>query len=480
MFFVQIAVTRINCSGSQLFIFSEEILLIFLQAGAGQPILGYYQIRTPILLVRDPEIIKKVLVTNFDSFQETYYVVDKNLDPLVARCPLMLSGDVWRGVRSLEAPAFTLGRVVTHFPTMALESREIIKYLETEAPKHRPGGLEVRDLTCKFTTDVVVRCGFGVYGNSFTEADATLRKLAAPTVGVWKAIRFTLHSLIPKLPEFLRVRYMELEDQSFFQLLIKELILYRETKRVFRNDYLQMLMHIKCMGNIVKGKNTIRIAGVNLDYNDEDIASHALNLLHFGCELPSFILTLALYELASNPEIQTRLRAEIDVVLMRYSGGLTYEAVQEMSYLDMVLNETLRKYPPFQFLTRVCTRSCQLPLRNGESFILEKGTAVLIPLEGLQMDPEHFPNPEQFDPERFSEERRATIKPFSYIPYGVGPRQCFGMKFADAEMKAGLVTIISHFEVFRTPRTAATITKDPFTSLFDNKGGMWLDFVRRK
>ncbi|XP_067005294.2 cytochrome P450 6k1 [Anabrus simplex] len=365
---------------------------------------------------------------------------------------------------------------------MAYECREMIQYLENEAPKRQPDGLHVKNVTCKFFTDVVMRCGFGVYGNSFIESEATLQKFGEEfaTFGMWKTGRILLAFFAHNMPTFLRTRLMDINEQNFFRLLITELIQYRERNRVFRNDYLQMLMHIKNMGIIIKGKNTIRVAGITIEYTDEDIASHALTFFLTGCELPSNTLTCALYELALNPEIQIRLRAEIDSVLTRHCGGLTYDAVSEMSFLDMVLKETMRKYPACPMMFRLCTKSCQFPLPDGGNFILEKGTAINIPVEGIQMDSEYFSEPEKFDPERFSEERKDSIKHFTFLPYGGGPRQCFGIKFGEAMMKAGIVAIVSHFEIRTTPKTPVKIVKDPCTFMLPPKGGMWLNFVRRQ
>ncbi|XP_068084191.1 cytochrome P450 6k1 [Anabrus simplex] len=449
------------------------------RTGYGFPLLGYFEFCTPALLIRDPKLVKKVLVTDFHCFEETGYGMDVKLDPLLARNPFALCGKLWRAVRSLLTPGFTLYKVKNQFPLMAVECREMIHYLETEAPKYRPGGVEVKSLLRKFSVDVVVRCAFGVHGNSFSDPEAVFFKIGESfnEHGSWKQIRLILYNSLPKI---LRSSFWDINAQYFFLQLIKEIILYRERNRVFRNDYLHMLMHIKRMGTIVKGRNIIRVGDVDIEYTDENIASYALLLFFTGFHLPTCTLSFALYELASNPEVQTRLREEIDDVLMQHNGGLTYEAVEEMIYLDMVLKVTLRKYPPFHSITRMCTKPYHLTLDSGRTILVEKGTAVVIPVEALQNDPNHFPEPDLFDPGRFSEEQRVNVKPFTYLPYGAGPRQCFGMKFADAEMKAGLVAIVSHFEIHRTEMTPATIEKDPCTITLDMKDSLWLDFVRRK
>jgi cytochrome P450 len=85
--------------------------------------------------------------------------------------------------------------------------------------------------------------------------------------------------------------------------------------------------------------------------------------------------------------------------------------------------ETLRKYPPVVFIDRVCSKSIDLPEYDLK---LEKGIVIGLPFYGLHHDPEYFPEPDRFDPERFNEANKHNIKPFSYLPFGAGPRNCVG------------------------------------------------------
>lgn len=89
----------------------------------------------------------------------------------------------------------------------------------------------------------------------------------------------------------------------------------------------------------------------------------------------------------------------------------------------MVISETLRKYPPLPFLDRVAMDDYKIP--NSE-LIIQKGTPVYIPMLGLHYDPEYFPNPDKYDPERFSEVNKNNILPFTYFPFGAGPHNCIG------------------------------------------------------
>ena len=89
----------------------------------------------------------------------------------------------------------------------------------------------------------------------------------------------------------------------------------------------------------------------------------------------------------------------------------------------MVLNEALRMYPVLPWLDRIAENDYNFP---GTNLTIKKGTPVILPMKSMHMDPKYFPNPEKFDPERFSEENKKTIQPYTYFPFGEGPRNCIG------------------------------------------------------
>jgi cytochrome P450 family 6 len=93
------------------------------------------------------------------------------------------------------------------------------------------------------------------------------------------------------------------------------------------------------------------------------------------------------------------------------------------SYMCPCLTETLRKYPPVPVVTRECTKTIKL---RGTDVTVEKGVHVLLPIMALHRDPKYYPDPERFDPERFSEAEKKKRPQFSYIPFGEGPRLCIG------------------------------------------------------
>lgn len=134
-------------------------------------------------------------------------------------------------------------------------------------------------------------------------------------------------------------------------------------------------------------------------------------------------MSFALYELALNPDVQDKLAEEIRKYTSENGDKLTYDLLQEMKYLDMVVSETLRKYPPVGNLFRQCTKPYTIP---GTNVLIEAETRVFIPIYAIHRDPKYYPNPEKFDPERFTPEEKAKRHPMIYMPFGEGPRNCIG------------------------------------------------------
>jgi hypothetical protein len=99
-----------------------------------------------------------------------------------------------------------------------------------------------------------------------------------------------------------------------------------------------------------------------------------------------------------------------------------FDDLISLMLIDLYI-ETLRKYPPVPGLNRICTKDYKVP---GSNIMIKKDTKVWIPVLGLQRDPEFYPDPEKFDPERFSEENKNERHPYTFIPFGEGPRVCIG------------------------------------------------------
>lgn len=142
--------------------------------------------------------------------------------------------------------------------------------------------------------------------------------------------------------------------------------------------------------------------------------------------------------------------------------------------------ETLRMYPPVPTLTRICVQDYKM---KNTDVVIEKDTSILISTLGLQRDPEYFPNPDKFDPERFSEENKKNRHPFVHLPFGDGPRNCIGniviikhtvynnnisdnyfflgLRFGVMQSKIGIASIIRRYNVTISPKTKMPLQMNP-------------------
>jgi cytochrome P450 family 6 len=203
------------------------------------------------------------------------------------------------------------------------------------------------------------------------------------------------------------------------------------------------------------------------------MAAQAIAFFSAGNDTTSITLSLTLYELALNKNIQDRLRQEVTEVLHE-DEEFSYESIQKMKYLDMVLNETLRKYPLAPFLNR---KSDVRYTFEETGFTLDKGVSVIVPISGLHYDPEYYPDPEKYDPERFSDENKKNINPYTYLPFGEGPRNCIGQRFALLVSKVALAYTIKDFLFETTNQTAVPLRFDPGSLFVQNRGGIYLKVV---
>ncbi|KMQ83374.1 cytochrome p450 9e2 [Lasius niger] len=153
-----------------------------------------------------------------------------------------------------------------------------------------------------------------------------------------------------------------------------------------------------------------------------------------------------------------------------------------MTYMDMVISETLRKYPPMFFTDRLCTKSYELPPSQPgyKSVTVESNSVMMIFIYGLHRDPKYYPNPDKFDPERFSEENKDNIVPYTYLPFGHGPRKCIGNRFALMETKILVVHLLQKFILKRTEKTVEPVVIDKIGFNLQPKGGFWIGLEKRE
>jgi len=180
-----------------------------------------------------------------------------------------------------------------------------------------------------------------------------------------------------------------------------------------------------------------------------------------------------LFELSVNPQIQRKARQEVIDVLAKHNGVFTYEAMMEMHYLDRCLQEALRKYPTVASLIRKCTTDYPVP---DTGITIPKGTQTMIPVYAIHHDPEIYPNPDTYDPDRFLPEEVEKRHPLSYLPFGDGPRNCIGLRFGLMQTRVGLATILKNFELTPCSKSTNPLVLNPKSLILAPTGsGLWLN-----
>ncbi|XP_032676625.1 cytochrome P450 6a2-like [Odontomachus brunneus] len=429
---------------------------------------GFYNFSSPSLMVIEPELVKEVMQTNFASFQQNAIAVDSNLDPLVANNPFIATGEKWVTGRKRLTYAFSSMRLKILLESVKLVCVEFESFLDRKLNKAEKMELDLKELFSRYTAQVVASAGFGVDGLCFDEKEssASFRNIAKTVMepSVRSTLVFNIIMMIPWLNKIFKISFIPKHVDRFFRGLITDLMKKRRTENVPRNDFLQLMVELE------------RMEGDKFDV--EVLASHALSFVLDGYETSSSNLSFISFYLATHSEVQEKLRKEVVSVLSRYEGVLTYEALKEMTYLDQVINESLRVTPMGPVLTKYCTAKCELKGSDGLVCSVEPGTLILIPVQGLQEDPRYWDNPEVFDPERFSPDRKHSIEKFTYLPFGEGPRICVGMRMALLQVKACLAVFLKKYSLELSPKTQVPLKMLPGNFLPTPKGGLWA-FVRQ-
>lgn len=191
-------------------------------------------------------------------------------------------------------------------------------------------------------------------------------------------------------------------------------------------------------------------------------------------------LSFLSYELAINPDIQDKLYAEIAEVAATLNGDkVTYETLQKMKYLDMVVSETLRIWSANIMVERRVNKQYVLENTDGSKVVLQPGETVWIPAFAIQHDANYYPNPDKFDPERFSAERKHEINPFTYMPFGIGPRACIASRFALTQLKATAFHLLQNFRIEAGPNTMVPLKLKTKPRLFEPENGFLLQLKLR-
>ncbi|NWW10005.1 CP3A9 protein, partial [Oreocharis arfaki] len=397
---------------------------------------GIYDGRQPTLAVADPQIIKSVLVkdcyTTFTNRRRT------DLAGVLSSAISLAEDEHWKRLRTVLSPTFTSGKLKEMFPIMKHYGEVLVKNVQKRVKED--SSISVKDIFGSYSMDVVTSTSFGVNIDSMNNPkDPFVREMKKLVKFDFFDPLFILSFVFPFVTPVLakmNVSFFPTDAVDFFMRSIAKIKQEREKEaHKGRVDFLQLM--IESQHSSSQGNNEANHSYKAL--TDTEVLAQAFIFIFAGYEPTSNTLGYLAYELALHPDVQQKVLQEIDTVLPN-KAPLTYEAIMKLEYLDMTVNETLRMYPLGGRIERTCKKDVEI---NGVT--IPKGVVVTIPPYVLHRDPEYWPNPDEFRPERFNKENKESIDPYTYLPFGAGPRNCIGMRFALLTLKVAIASLLQHF-----------------------------------
>ncbi|KAM8718346.1 hypothetical protein ACLKA7_000161 [Drosophila subpalustris] len=456
--------------------FTNDMRDIYMKYRETDSYVGTFLLRSPKLLLLEPKLINEVFVSAFSHFEnnDASRMIDTRKDPLVQCNPFVLDGDEWRLQRGIFSPLLTSGRIRTAYGNMQRICGKLCDYIQHSSRPHN-----AMDLGLRFTSDNLFDCVLGIEARSFTESPLPVAKhnkaMSEDNRGL--ALAGALNGLFPHLPIWLRPKVIPKSYDDFFGQLVLKAFKLRRERRQERNDFINHLLDMQQEHQLTESQ----------------LLSHAMTFMFDGLDTTSSTIAHCLLLLARHPECQQRLWQELDEACSRSRSSSSsnfssrdqllpdFDVLCELPYLSACLNESLRIYPAGGWASKTCTSPYTFHgSRHREPLQMYPGDNVMIPIYGLHHDPNFYPEPEVFRPERFLNGGLKRYQQMGvFLGFGNGPRQCVGIRLGLVQSKAAIAAIVRRYEVQANGRTLEGIQLDPLIFVGAHKGGIWLDFTQR-
>jgi len=373
-------------------------------------------------LIYHPDSIKHVLQENNRNYNKDVFTYTI-FRPFLGQGLLINDGESWLHQRRLMQPAFHRKRISAYGTIMTDATEKLLERWQSYA--QQDSSLDVAEEMMRLTLQIVGKTLFSLdlsdETNSIGAALTTLLKL----LGNYVYAPFPPIS-IPTA----RNRRLLAANRSLEQVIYR-IIAERRQQNADTGDLLSMLL-------LARDEET----GQGMD--DRQIRDELMTMLLAGHETTANTLTWTWYLLSQHPEVEQRLYTEVDEVL---GGALpTVEHLSDLKYTNMVLEEALRLYPPACILSRKAIADDELG-----GYPIPANSMIIVSPYAIQHHPKYWPDPESFDPERFTPEHIAERPHYAYFPFSSGPRMCIGSSFAMMEAQLILAMIVQRYRLRLVP-----------------------------
>ena len=459
------------------------------------PIVGFYLGGVPNLVVADEELLKKVMVTDFTTFNHHQLFVKGGptaVGPAAKHIVINTSIDDWRRKRSLLSPAFTAAQIRRMIPSISTIVDNFMKAMTTMADGEE---FELAQHVNRTTLGVIARVAFGLdFGYAATASRQTTQEFERMSEAMTRVARVTMNDitcgkLMLLFPEFTFIWYplrILIDSILFFFSATPESKLLNISRKVLntriketqltggsdRRDLMQILMDARQRldeqfkdsdfemkatesvpaENAVQKRTTTIKSTITLTEND--VISQIYPVLAAGYETTAASLQFLMYNLANNQPIQDQLRLEITKLKVNDDGHYDYESLMfDSPFMVAVVRETLRLYPP---VTSLLTRVAGVDYHhNGRT--IPAGVGVISSIMPMHLSDKFWPDPLKWNPDRHLSEdgqKLASLpSQYAYQTFGNGPRNCVGMRLAYLEINLVLAKLLSTFRLVPGPST---------------------------
>ncbi|GAB0087880.1 hypothetical protein DMENIID0001_022340 [Sergentomyia squamirostris] len=410
------------------------------------------------LLLKDPELINRILVTDFHYFNSRIEV-DLSADPFFGSF-FILHDERWKYFRQKLSPIFAPNRLRGVMNSIETKYENLEQYFEASSDL----SFDFYSLMKRYVVDTMSASLLGIDVDFLNNPHDDIRLMTEEAIPVCTRTVFTFFFalLAPNLKHKLRYNFFTRNVEEFSVQLVDSLLKMKNS-----TNFIQKLSEIR--------KESLREDGDN-NFPLELLAAQVFIVLLAGYEATGGTIAYCMWHLAKNPDIQIKAQAEVDAVIRKH-GKITHESMSELTYIKNCINETLRLNPTLTFLIRLCNKDYHC---EKYDLMIEKNTFAVIPLTGIHTDEKYYPKPHEFDPNRFLPEERAKRPSGTYMPFGNGQRFCFGKQMAKLIDIYTVGRLLQNYTIKLNDKShQEKIEMEPMTPLLSPVGGCHLSLVKR-